>query len=91
MPYAHRDKYNTKYFEDEEKVNDIQQRLRRGESKNDIRQQLSESMLEDELIDSVIETAEENNSIKFWTKNSKGIIKMLPLIFKKVFGGQWFL
>ena len=81
--YAHRDKYNTKYFEDEEKVNDIQQRLRRGESKEDIRQQLSDSMLNDDLIDSVIETAEENNSIKFWTKNSKGIIKMLPLIFKK--------
>tara|TARA_R110000787_G_C13420814_1_gene444874 strand:+ start:194 stop:2623 length:2430 start_codon:yes stop_codon:yes gene_type:complete len=81
--YSHRDKYNTKYFEDEERVNDIQQRLRRGESKQDIRQQLSDSMLDDDLIDSVIETAEENNSIKFWTKNSKGIIKMLPLIFKK--------
>jgi len=81
--YSHRDKHNTKYFEDEEKVNDIQQRLRRGESKKDIRQQLSESMLEDDLIDSVLETAEENNSIKFWTKNEKGVIKMLPLIFKK--------
>tara|TARA_R110002020_G_C16297059_1_gene772871 strand:- start:1 stop:2427 length:2427 start_codon:yes stop_codon:yes gene_type:complete len=80
--YAHKDKFNSKYYEDEEKVNDIQQRLRRGESKKVIRQQLEGSMLDTELIDSVIEKAEEDNSVKFWTKSSKGIVKALPLIFK---------
>jgi len=81
--YSHKDKFNTKYYEDEEKIDQIQQQLRRGESKKVIRQQLSESMLDTELIDSVLETAEENNSVKFWIKSSKGVIKALPLIFKK--------
>jgi len=81
--YSHKDKYNTKYYEDEEKIDQIQQQLRRGESKKVIRQQLSESMLDTEIIDSVLETAEENNSVKFWVKSNKGVIKALPLIFKK--------
>ncbi|HAI39032.1 MAG TPA: hypothetical protein DCM40_13375, partial [Maribacter sp.] len=55
--YSHKDKFNTKFYEDEEKVNEIQQRLRRGESKKSIRQQLEESMLAAEVIDSVIQKA----------------------------------
>ena len=31
--YANAKNFNTKFYEDEEKINDIQQRLRRGESK----------------------------------------------------------
>ena len=81
--YSNTQNFNTKYYEDEEKVNQIQQKLRRGDSKKAIRQELKESGLDNELIDSVVETAEENNSIKFWTKSDKGIVKALPLIFKK--------
>ena len=81
--YSNTQNFNTKYYEDEEKVNKIQQKLRRGDSKKAIRQELKESGLDNELIDSVVETAEENNSIKFWTKSDKGIVKALPLIFKK--------
>ena len=81
--YSHRDKFNTKFYEDEEKVNEIQQRLRRGESKKSIRQQLEESMLAAEVIDSVIQKAEEDNSVKFWTLSSRGVVKAIPLIFKK--------
>lgn len=36
-----------------------------------------------EVIDSVIEKAEEDNSVKFWTMSNKGIVKIVPLIFKK--------
>ena len=78
--YSHRDKFNTKFYEDEEKVNDIQQRLRRGESKKSIRQQLEESMLAAEVIDSVIQKAEEDNSVKFWTLSSRGVVKAIPLM-----------
>jgi len=81
--YSHTKNFNTKYYEDEEKINDIQQRLRRGESKKAVRQHLEESMLDTEVIDSVLEKAEEDNSVKFWTKNNKGVIKTIPLIFKK--------
>jgi|TARA_B100000085_G_scaffold106745_1_gene97276 hypothetical protein len=81
--YANAKNFNTKFYEDEEKINDIQQRLRRGESKKIIRQQLEESMLAAEVIDSVLQKAEEDNSVKFWTMSSRGVVKAIPLIFKK--------
>ncbi len=81
--YANTKNFNTKYYEDQDKLDEIQQRLRRGESKKDIRQDLEESSLADEVIDSVIQTAEENNSVKFWTLSKKGVVKSIPLIFKR--------
>ena len=81
--YANTQNFNTKYYEDEEKISEIQQRLRRGESKKSIRLNLQELGLTKELIDPVLEKAEEDNSVKFWTKSEKGIVKIVPLIFKK--------
>ena len=81
--YSNTKNFNTKFYEDEDKINEIQQRLRRGESKKVIRQHLEESSLATEVIDSVIEKAEEDNSVKFWTMSNKGIVKIVPLIFKK--------
>tara|TARA_R100001463_G_scaffold5237_4_gene18265 strand:- start:1837 stop:4251 length:2415 start_codon:yes stop_codon:yes gene_type:complete len=81
--YSNTKNFNTKFYEDEDKINEIQQRLRRGESKKAIRQDLKESNLTEEVIDSVLDQAEENNSVKFWTMSSKGVVKIIPLIFKK--------
>jgi hypothetical protein len=81
--YSNTKNFNTKFYEDEEKINQIQQRLRRGESKKAIRQDLQESSLAPEVIDSVLAKAEEDNSVKFWTMSSKGVVKAIPLIFKK--------
>tara|TARA_R100001480_G_scaffold154659_1_gene160714 strand:- start:293 stop:2707 length:2415 start_codon:yes stop_codon:yes gene_type:complete len=81
--YANTKNFNTKYYEDEDKLDEIQQRLRRGESKKVIRQHLEESRLATEVIDSVIQLAEENNSVKFWTLSKKGVVKAIPLIFKR--------
>ena len=81
--YSNKKNFNTKYYEDEEKINEIQQRLRRGESKKAIRQHLEESSLATDVIDSVLEKAEEDNSVKFWTMSSKGVVKAIPLIFKR--------
>jgi len=80
--YSHTQNFNTKFYEDDDKINDIQQRLRRGETKKAIRQDLQESNLAISVIDSVLEEAEENNSVKFWTITSKGVVKAIPLIFK---------
>ena len=81
--YSNTKNFNTKFYEDEEKINQIQQRLRRGESKKAIRQDLQELNLAPEVIDSVFTKAEEDNSVKFWTMSSKGVVKAIPLIFKK--------
>ena len=54
-----------------------------GSQKKAIRQDLQESNLANDVIDSVLEKAEEDNSVKFWTMSSKGVVKAIPLIFKK--------
>ena len=38
--------------------------------------------METEVIDSVLEKAEEE-SVKFWSKSDKGVIKAIPIVFKK--------
>ena len=81
--YANTSNFGTKFYEDKEAINEIAQRLRRGESKKDIRKRLEDSMLETAVIDSVLDKADEDVSIKFWDKTEKGAIKSVPVVFKK--------
>ena len=81
--YSKTQNFATKYYEDTETINDIKQRIKRGDSKKVIRRELMESQLEDEVIDAVIEKAEEEDTFKFWSKNEKGTIKVIPILFKK--------
>jgi hypothetical protein len=81
--YSKTQNFATKYYEDTETINDIKQRIKRGDSKKVIRRELMESQLEDEVIDAVIEKAEEDDTFKFWSKNEKGTIKVIPILFKK--------
>jgi len=74
--------FNTKYFEDEEKVNEIQQRLRRGESKRKIKESLEDEGYQQDHIEGSLQKADEENTVKFWIKSSKGIVKAVPLVFK---------
>ena len=80
--YSNTVNFGTKYYEDTETINHITQRLKRGEAKKVIRRQLEELELETEVIDSVLEKAEEE-SVKFWSKSDKGVIKAIPIVFKK--------
>ena len=81
--YSHTKNHGSKYYEDTEAINEISQRLRRGESKKVIRQHLEESMLDNEVIDSVLTKAETESYEKFWSKSDKGVIKIVPILFKK--------
>ena len=58
-------------------------RLKRGDSKLDIRRDLQDTNIELEVIESVIEKAEEDTTDRFWSKNEKGTIKIIPILFKK--------
>lgn len=88
--YANTQNFNTKYYEDEDKINDIQQRLRRGESKKIIKQELINAGIEEETAASAVDKAQEDNSIKFWTKSEKGVVKIVPLIFKNFLENKGF-
>ena len=76
--YLHTQNFGSKYYEDEDKVNQVRMKLKRGVSKKEIRLQLSESNIEDAVIDSVIHIIEEDESDKrFWNKNEKGVINII--------------
>ena len=81
--YRNSSEFNTKFYEDTETINDIKQRIKRGDSKKDIRRDLQETNLKIDDIEAVIEKAEEQEDEKFWTKNEKGTIKIVPLLFKR--------
>ena len=82
--YKNTSNFGTKYYEDEERVNQIKAKLRRGVSKKEIRSQLQDSHLELETIDSVLNKIEEDNEKQtFWIKNDKGMIKIIHILFKQ--------
>ena len=82
--YKNVTKFNSKYYEDEQAISEIKQKLKRGVSKGEIKTQLSRIDLEEEVIEAVLERAdEENKQMKFWVKSDKGIVKIIHVIFKE--------
>ena len=82
--YSHTSNFSTKYFEDEDKVNQILVKMKRGVSKKEIRYQLEDTALDSNTIDAVITRVEEESSTHtFWEKNDKGSIKMVHILFKQ--------
>ena len=82
--YKNTSNFGTKYYEDEERINQIKGKLRRGVSKKEIRFQLQDSNLDSDIIDAVLNKIEEENAKQtFWTKNDKGVIKIVHILFKQ--------
>jgi len=82
--YRHTANFGTKYYEDEEKVNSIKAKLRRGVSKKEIRIQLQDSQLDTDTIEAVLTKVEEENAKKtFWEKSEKGVIRIVHILFKQ--------
>jgi len=81
--YAHAQNFGTKYYEDDEQVNNIKSKLRRGVTKKEIRCQLEESNIDSDVIEAVLTRVSEEGSLKqFWTKNDRGTIKIIHILFK---------
>jgi hypothetical protein len=81
--YKNTSNFGSKYYEDEEQVNNIRAKIRRGVPKKEIRYQLQDSTLDSDVIDAVLNKIEEENAkVSFWTKNDKGVIKIDHLLFK---------
>jgi len=82
--YKHTANFGTKYYEDEERINNIRAKLRRGVSKKEIRIQLQDSHLDSDIIESVLNKVEEENSKQtFWDRNDKGVVKIIHIQFKQ--------
>jgi hypothetical protein len=81
--YANSQNFGTKYYEDEEQVNSIKAKFRRGATKKEIRQDLEDSNIDDVVIESVMSRVLDESSLKqFWTKNDKGTIRIVHILFK---------
>ena len=82
--YQHTANFGTKYYEDEERINSIKAKLRRGVSKKEIRIQLQDSQLDTATIEAVLNKVEEENSKQtFWDKSEKGVIRIVHILFKQ--------
>lgn len=82
--YANTDNFGKKCYEDEDRINSIRMKLKRGVSKKEIRIQMQDSNLDSDTIESVLAKIEEENSKQiFWSKNDKGAIKIIHLLFKQ--------
>tara|TARA_R100001594_G_scaffold128163_1_gene166282 strand:+ start:1347 stop:3758 length:2412 start_codon:yes stop_codon:yes gene_type:complete len=77
--------FGTKYYEDEEKVTQVKQKLRKGISKKEIKESIeNDTEVEDTVLDNVIRRLEEEqDKQKFWTKSEKGVVKIVHISFKK--------
>tara|TARA_Y100001938_G_scaffold151185_1_gene247069 strand:+ start:6878 stop:9295 length:2418 start_codon:yes stop_codon:yes gene_type:complete len=82
--YANRQNFGTKYYEDDEAISSIKASLRRGVSKKEIRHQLEDTNIDGTTIDAVLKRVEEEDSkFIFWSKNEKGVIKIIHFEFKR--------
>ena len=82
--YKNASNFGTKYYEDEDRINQIKEKLRKGVSKNEIRSQLQDSNLDSVTIEAVLtKVVEENTKQTFWSKNDKGAIKIIHIQFKQ--------
>ena len=76
--------YGSRYYEDEERLNQARLKLRRGSSRAEVKSLLMEQALDHETAEAVIERIEEENAKQvFWSKNEKGSIKIVHVLFKQ--------
>jgi len=75
--------FNTKYYENTEIIDNVKQRLKRGEPKSEVKKDLQNTEIPEKTIDAVIKKAEEGKNEEFWSKSEKGVIKIVPLYFKR--------
>lgn len=82
--YANTSKFGTKYYEDEDRMNNLRIKMRRGVSKKELKHQLSQTDLDGDVVDNVLnKIEEESKEASFWTKTEKGVIKIIHILFKQ--------
>lgn len=84
--YRNVNKFNTKYYEDEDKVNNIKLKLRSGFNRKEIISELldeNNDLSSDTVSRAITEIEKSESSTQFWVKNDKGTIKIIAILFKK--------
>lgn len=79
--YRNANKFNTKSYEDDEKVSQVRQKLRKGVAKKDIKSSLIKDNVPEGIINDVIDTIDKDEQ-KFWNKSDKGAISIVHYAFR---------
>jgi len=80
--YSHTQKFGTKFYEDEEKLSQVKQKIKRGVPKKEIKNDLLDQSISPDVIDNIITTIEDED-VKFWTKSDKGAINIVHYLFRQ--------
>jgi len=81
--YSHTAKFGSRYYEDQDKMQYVRDKMRSGVSKKEIRCTLEPLEEKGVDIDGIIRTVEEEQEEQmFWTKSDKGKVTIIPLSFK---------
>lgn len=89
--YRNTSEFATQYYEDDDRVNQIKERMRRGATKKEIRYQLQDTNLDSDVIDSVLNKIEQDNPhVEFWYKTDKGFPKVVHYKLKEFLEGNGF-
>lgn len=82
--YRNKDEYNSRFFEDIDRIDEIRKQLNSGVSKKEVRLQLRESDIEDDVIDGIIDAIDEDSTkFEFWEISDKGAVKLVHFKFKQ--------
>lgn len=82
--YSKSANFGTKFYEDEDKVNNVRMKLKRGVSKKEIQAELEDDDVSPSVASKAIATLDEANKVyQFWSKNEKGVVKIIPIFFKE--------
>jgi hypothetical protein len=76
--------HGSKFYEDEDELHKIRAKINKGASSKEIKKDLRNLNLDEESIEEVITTLENDSNIsKFWTKSDKGAINIVHFLFKE--------
>jgi len=78
--YVHTHKFGTKYYEDDNRMSQIKQKLKSGVPSKKIKAEMTD--IDNDIIDSVVEQID-NDTKRFWTKNDKGAVSIVHFLFKE--------
>ncbi len=80
--YRQTEKNNTKFYEDEDRINRIKQQVKSGAPRTEIHRSADDD-IESDIIDSIIdETINEADEYLFWSISDRGVVRLQPNTFK---------
>ena len=82
--YQNTDSFGSRYYEDDERVNEVRNKMKRGVPRREIRAELKESGVEDAASESLLNRLEEQQSSQvFWEVTERGKVKIVHILFKQ--------